>query len=67
MNCATPSVRQLMNLGRMSSAALSGLAGVVAPMTVASALDLLATSGRAIAEIRSGLGVPMQRSEPGRF
>ena len=47
-----------MNLGCMSSAALmlSGLAGVVAPTTVASALDLLAASGRAIAEIRSGLG-----------
>jgi hypothetical protein len=47
-----------MNLGRLSSAALmlSGLAGVVAPMTVASALDLLVASGRAIAEIRSGLG-----------
>jgi uncharacterized protein DUF4345 len=58
MSCAIPLVRQLMNLGRMSSAALmlSGLAGVVAPMTVASALDVLATSGRAIAEIRSGLG-----------
>ena len=42
MNGGTPSFRRLMNLGRLSSAALmlSGLAGVVAPMTVASALDL---------------------------
>jgi hypothetical protein len=47
-----------MNLGRVSSAALmlSGLAGVLAPTKVASALDLPAASGRAVAETRAGLG-----------
>jgi hypothetical protein len=47
-----------MNLGRVSSAALmlSGLAGVVTPAKVASALDLSADSGRAVAETRAGLG-----------
>ena len=41
-----------MNLGRVSSAALmlSGVAGVVTPTKVASALDLSAASGRAVAE-----------------
>lgn len=47
-----------MNLGRVSCAALmlSGLAGVLAPTKVASALDLPAASGRAVAETRAGLG-----------
>ena len=47
-----------MNLGRVSSAALmlSGVAGVVTPTKVASALDLSAASGRAVAETRAGLG-----------
>ena len=47
-----------MNLGRVSSAALmlSGVAGVVMPTKVASALDLSAASGRAVAETRAGLG-----------
>jgi Na+/proline symporter len=47
-----------MNLGRVSSAALmlSGLAGVLTPTKVASALDLSAASGRAVAETRAGLG-----------
>jgi Domain of unknown function (DUF4345) len=47
-----------MNLGRVSSAALmlSGLAGVVTPAKVGSALDLTASSGRGIAETRAGLG-----------
>jgi hypothetical protein len=35
---------------------LSGVAGVVAPKRVASALDLSATTGRGIAETRAGLG-----------
>ncbi|MCU1463039.1 MAG: hypothetical protein JWO37_3114 [Acidimicrobiales bacterium] len=47
-----------MNLGRVSSAALmlSGLAGAVTPAKVADALHLPATSGRALAETRAGLG-----------
>ena len=47
-----------MNLGRLSSAALmlSGVAGVVMPGSVATALDLPATSGRGLAETRAGLG-----------
>jgi hypothetical protein len=47
-----------MNLGRLSSAALmlSGLAGALVPTSVASALDLPAVSGRAVAETRAGLG-----------
>jgi hypothetical protein len=47
-----------VNLGRASSAALmlSGLAGVMIPRKVASALDLPAVSGRAVAETRAGLG-----------
>jgi hypothetical protein len=47
-----------VNLGRISSAALmlSGVAGVVTPESVALALDLPATSGRAVAEVRAGLG-----------
>jgi hypothetical protein len=47
-----------MNLGRLSSAALmlSGLAGVVSPGSVGSALELPAASARASAEIRAGLG-----------
>ena len=35
---------------------LSGVAGVVSPTTVASALELPATSKRGIAEVRAGLG-----------
>jgi hypothetical protein len=48
----------VVNFGRVSSAALllSGLAGVVMPRDVAASLDLTATSGRAIAETRAGLG-----------
>lgn len=47
-----------MNLGRWSSAALmaSGLAGVVMPSSVASALELPAMTARGIAETRAGLG-----------
>ena len=47
-----------MDLGRISSAALmfSGIAGVVAPERVASALDLAPASRRGIAETRAGLG-----------
>ena len=47
-----------MDLGRLSSAALmlSGAAGVVMPKRVASRLELPATSGRAVAETRAGLG-----------
>ena len=47
-----------VNLGRMSSAALmlSGIAGVVAPERVASALQLTPASSRGIAETRAGLG-----------
>ena len=47
-----------MNLGRVSSAALmlSGLAAVVAPERVVSALQLTPTSSRGIAEARAGLG-----------
>ena len=47
-----------MNVGQFSSAALmaSGLAGVVMPSSVSSALDLPATTARGIAETRAGLG-----------
>ncbi|MBL7497137.1 hypothetical protein I6A84_26155 [Frankia sp. CNm7] len=47
-----------MDAGRLSSAALmvSGLAGVVMPVRVATALDLSATTGRGRAETRAGLG-----------
>lgn len=47
-----------MKIGRLSSAALmlSGLAGVLMPTKVASALHLPAGSGRAVAETRAGLG-----------
>ena len=47
-----------MNLGRVSSAALllSGIAGVVTPESVASALHLAPESNRGIAETRAGLG-----------
>ena len=47
-----------MILGRLGSAALmlSGLAGVLTPTSVASSLDLTASSGRARAETRAGLG-----------
>jgi hypothetical protein len=47
-----------MNTGHISSAALmlSGLAGVLTPANVASSLDLTASSGRATAETRAGLG-----------
>jgi hypothetical protein len=47
-----------MALGRLSSAALmlSGVAGVVMPESVASALHLPATTGRGLAETRAGLG-----------
>jgi hypothetical protein len=55
---ANDSPEATMNLGRVSSAALmlSGLAGVLTPTKVASALDLSAASGRAVAETRAGLG-----------
>jgi hypothetical protein len=47
-----------MNLGRVSSAALmvSGFAGVLTPQKVSTALHLAASSGRAVAETRAGLG-----------
>src|SRR3954469_9106948 len=47
-----------MDLGRLSAAALmlSGLAGATRPERVATALDLPATTGRARAETRAGLG-----------
>jgi Domain of unknown function (DUF4345) len=47
-----------MKLGRVSAAALmlSGVAGVLTPDKVASALDLNPSSGRGIAETRAGLG-----------
>jgi hypothetical protein len=47
-----------MTIGRVSSAALmlSGLAGLLMPTKVASALHLPAASGRAVAETRAGLG-----------
>ncbi|MDT5042198.1 MAG: hypothetical protein QOE51_3183, partial [Actinoplanes sp.] len=50
--------RVQMDLGRVSSAALmlSGLAGVVMPERVASALELTATTERGVAETRAGLG-----------
>jgi hypothetical protein len=49
---------ELVNLGRVSSAALmlSGVAGVVMPERVASALQLAPASSRGIAEVRAGLG-----------
>lgn len=45
-------------LGGLSSAALmlSGLAGVLSPRSVASALGFEAPTGRAVAETRAGLG-----------
>jgi len=45
-----------MKLGRASAAALmlSGLAGVLIPEKVASALELTPTSARGIAETRAG-------------
>jgi hypothetical protein len=50
--------RGTVNLGRVSSAALllSGVAGVVMPRSVASALELPATTARGVAETRAGLG-----------
>src|SRR5260370_33087283 len=47
-----------VNLGRWSSAALmaSGLAGVITPRSVASALELPVTTARGGAETRAGLG-----------
>ena len=47
-----------MQLGRVGSAALmlSGIAGVLTPNSVASALDLVPASNRGIAETRAGLG-----------
>jgi hypothetical protein len=47
-----------MNLGHVGSAALmlSGVAAVVTPKRVASALDLTPASSRGIAETRAGLG-----------
>jgi hypothetical protein len=47
-----------MKLGRASSAALmlSGVAGVLTPASVASALHLTPASSRGIAETRAGLG-----------
>jgi hypothetical protein len=47
-----------MNLGRVSSAALmlSGVASVVTPERVGTALNLSATSGRGVTETRAGLG-----------
>ena len=47
-----------MKLGRVSSAALmlSGISGVVAPRSVAAALQLTPQSDRGIAETRAGLG-----------
>ena len=47
-----------MNVGRLSSAALmaSGLAGVLMPRSVTSALDVDPVSDRGIAETRAGLG-----------
>jgi hypothetical protein len=47
-----------VNFGRWSSAALmaSGLAGVVMPDSVATALELPATTARGKAETRAGLG-----------
>src|SRR4051812_1083879 len=53
-----PLERRTMNLGTLSSAALtlSGIAAVVAPERVASALDLTVGSTRGRAETRVGLG-----------
>jgi hypothetical protein len=47
-----------MVVGRLSSAALmlSGVAGMVSPAAVGSALDLVAGSARGVAETRAGLG-----------
>ena len=47
-----------MNLGRVSSAGLmlSGVAGVLMPERIASALQLTPASSRGIAETRAGLG-----------
>jgi hypothetical protein len=47
-----------MKVGRASSAALmlSGIAGVLTPTSVASALDLTPASSRGVAETRAGLG-----------
>ncbi len=47
-----------MNLGRLSALAMlaSGIAGVVIPVRVATALDLPPTTGRGRAETRAGLG-----------
>jgi hypothetical protein len=47
-----------MKLARVSSAALmlSGIAGVLTPTSVASALDLTPGSNRGVAETRAGLG-----------
>jgi hypothetical protein len=47
-----------MNYGRVSSAALmlSGIAGVLTPERVATALELTPNSARGIAETRAGLG-----------
>jgi hypothetical protein len=51
---------ELVNLGRLSSAALmlSGVAGVVMPERVVSALQLTPISSRGIGETRAGLGGP---------
>jgi hypothetical protein len=51
-------VEELMNLGRVSSAALmlSGISGVLTPRRVTSALDLFPVSDRGVAETRAGLG-----------
>src|SRR4030081_293395 len=48
----------MMNLGRVSSAALmlSGLSAVLTPKRVASALELPPLAPRAVAETRAGLG-----------
>jgi hypothetical protein len=47
-----------MRIGRLSSAALmaSGIAGVVSPGQVATALHLTPSSSRGVAETRAGLG-----------
>jgi len=47
-----------MDTGHLASAALmlSGAAGVAIPERVAAALDLPATTPRAVAEVRAGLG-----------
>jgi hypothetical protein len=55
--CARSSLHPV-DLGRVSSGALmlSGVAGVVTPRRVGSALNLPATSARGVAETRAGLG-----------